>query len=719
MGTCVSINADIPDYSRKLSKTFRLPTLDAYQTSGCCHLDIWERETNVFQCYACGCILDETHTSREISWKNTIDAQDASCPGDGILRGVSIGWLLAFTAEHDLWSVPTWVVRRDLVFPATRGSRCRFVELPEMRAHVGRASTYVSHCWGAPFGLLAAALMDGGADPRRFVWVDLFAVRQWPSIRPDLHLEAVISQCSSFMLVSPFDETLNALNPNCNDLQIISKNTLTTVPLFRLWCLAELNIAARIAEMVVIIKVGELIDSEDPKMKIFGRKESSHMLLSLLHLVQVNAAQTSLVSDKAFLLQEIQKSEGGALGLLQAVRAKLVSSIYCGEADRSSLVALAAIGDAEPRRQVLSELDLEVRRQFFCIVARSGYFNLLKDMLESCYLPDINITDDEGCTACILAAEGGHTQCLQALVKFGCDVDARNMYGRTACMLASKAGHSACLQTLLEHSCHVDIQDNNGMSACMVAARNNHVDCLQLLIFHHCDVDAADTHGMTASMHAAHEDNVDCQKLLVQSGCSLNKLSNDSWTACMYAADNGANNCLQLLVERGCNINVSDEIGMTACMLAAQHGHVLCLETLIRNQCQIESRNAMGRTASMYAAQGNHDACLKLLLESGCEVDVQDHQGMTACILSARKGHEKCLRLLLEHGCDVDATAKNGMTAFMFAAANGCESCMELLLKNNCDIQAVDHRDRTAFMLAKDTKSLSTRSLFDFDDKLS
>ena len=686
----------------------------------CDHCDVIENVHRQYECLLCGAMLeDEERLQQELEWKTHIEAQDSSCPEDGILRGVSIGWLLAFTAEHYLWQVPTWVVRRDLVFPATRGSRCRFVELPEMRAFVGRASTYVSHCWGAPFGLLAAALMDGGADPRRFVWIDLFAVRQWPSIRPDLQFEAVISQCSSFMIVSPFDEKLDSLSPSTSDLQNIPKSTLTTVPLFRLWCLAELNIAARIPEMVVIIKVGELIDTDDPKMKTFGKKEDSHMLLSLLHLVQVNVAHTSLASDKTFLLDHIQNTEGGVLGLLHAVRTKLISSIYCGEGCQSSLVALAAIGDAEPRRQVLSEMDLDVRRQYFCIVARCGYFKLLMDMLESCYLPDINAQDDQGCTACILAAEGGHTECLQALVKFGCDVDAKNAYGRTACMLVSKAGHSNCLQTLLEHNCNVNTQDNNGMTACMYAARNNHANCLELLIAHHSDVNASDTHGMTASMHAAHEDNFDCLSLLIQNGCSLDQLSQDSWTACMYAADSGANACLRLLVEKGCSINVSDEIGMTACMLAAQHGHVECLETLMQNNCDIESRNAMGRTASMHAAQGNHDACLHLLLEHGCEVDVQDHQGMTACIISARKGNEKCLRLLLEYGCDVDVTAKNGMTAFMYASANGCESCMELLLKNNCDTQIADHRGRTAFMLSNDKWKGSTRSLFDFDDKLS
>ena len=705
----------MPEYTRKIRKSIRMPTFDAYQSNGCCHHDIWEREVNVFQCYACGCILDETYSIREINWKKAIDAEDTSSPEDALLRGVTIGWLLDFTVEHDLWHVPTWVVRRDWVFPATRASRCRFVDLPEMRAFVGRASTYVSHCWGAPFGLIVAALLDGGGDPRRLVWIDLFAVRQWPSSRPDLHLQTVISQCSSFMLVSPFDESLSHLQSKDTLSVNVSKTSLTTIPFFRLWCLTELSIAARIPEMVIILKVGTLVDNDDSKIRTLGVKDVSHMLLSLVHLVDANTANTSLLSDKAFLLQEIQKSEDGIESLHLAVRAKLISSIYRGEGEKTSLVALAAIGDVDPRQQVMTEQDPLIRRQYFFIVAKSGYYKLLMDMLESFYLSDVNTQDDEGNTACMLAAEGGHTLCLQLLIKFGCDVDLKNIYGRSACMLASKVGHASCLQVLLDENCNIDMQDNNGMNACMFAALNDHPNCLKLLLSRHCLVDAFDTHGMTACMHAASENNVECLKLLLQSDISMNMLSYDGWTACMYAADKGSNSCLKLLIESGCDVNAVDEIGMTACMLAAQHGHLDCLETLISSKCDVSCRNAMGRTACMCAVQGNHDLSLRLLLENGCDINAQDHQGMTACVLAAWRGSESCLKLLLEHGCDVDAASKNGKTAFMYAAENGNEGCMELLLKYNCDTQAVDQCGRTAYMIANEAGKESCRKFLHFE----
>ena len=87
---------------------------------------------------------------------------------------------------------------RDIIKPMTAMTRCRFAELPEFRDIVGEAQarrsplastapttvqrsspippsqpqSFGSHCWGAEWGLLVAALADG-ADPNRRVWIDV------------------------------------------------------------------------------------------------------------------------------------------------------------------------------------------------------------------------------------------------------------------------------------------------------------------------------------------------------------------------------------------------------------------------------------------------------------------------------------------------------------------------------------------------------------------
>ena len=48
---------------------------------------------------------------------------------------------------------------------------------------------------------MVAAILDGGADHNRCVWLDIFAIRQWPSRTPDLDFASTIENCTSFMVV--------------------------------------------------------------------------------------------------------------------------------------------------------------------------------------------------------------------------------------------------------------------------------------------------------------------------------------------------------------------------------------------------------------------------------------------------------------------------------------------------------------------------------------
>ena len=82
-------------------------------------------------------------------------------------------------------------------------SRCRFTELPEMAVDdaVGLSVVFVSHCWGASWGTLVAAVSDS-IPSGSHVWIDVFAVRQWAGNEADLDFTAVIAQSTSVLLVS-------------------------------------------------------------------------------------------------------------------------------------------------------------------------------------------------------------------------------------------------------------------------------------------------------------------------------------------------------------------------------------------------------------------------------------------------------------------------------------------------------------------------------------
>ena len=107
--------------------------------------------------------------------------------------GIHIDFLLYLTDELDLWEWKTWEVVQFLVKPATeQHNRCRFAELPLVRRFTGPATVFASHCWGAKWGDLVAAVCAGADKARRVVWIDVFAVRQWPGNGADLDFRGVI-----------------------------------------------------------------------------------------------------------------------------------------------------------------------------------------------------------------------------------------------------------------------------------------------------------------------------------------------------------------------------------------------------------------------------------------------------------------------------------------------------------------------------------------------
>ena len=92
--------------------------------------------------------------------KATAAVQSLGSRRHDLMCGVKLGFLKKFVEDYDCGGMTTYEVVRDIIKPLTRQRRCRYVELPEVVATdcVGPASLFVSHTWGAPFGLLVGGL---------------------------------------------------------------------------------------------------------------------------------------------------------------------------------------------------------------------------------------------------------------------------------------------------------------------------------------------------------------------------------------------------------------------------------------------------------------------------------------------------------------------------------------------------------------------------------
>ena len=222
------------------------------------------------------------------------------------LRGVSIQFLFEFTDLHECWNKSTRSVRREIVMTETADSRCRYAELPHMKecGRTGPATTFVSHAWDGLWGELVHAISEGSYDKARFVWVDIFAIRQWPSRVGDLDFGSTIENCQSFlMFCPPIPEISKTVHINAKKLP---KTVRNKVPLFRIWCNVEVHAAVNMQEkigMPVVIRCGNFNGT---------KFETDYKMLEKLTLMVCNVLDSDATNpqDIADKLLEIKNKVG-------------------------------------------------------------------------------------------------------------------------------------------------------------------------------------------------------------------------------------------------------------------------------------------------------------------------------------------------------------------------------------------------------------------------
>ena len=93
-----------------------------------------------------------------------------------------------------------------------------------------------------------------------------------------------------------------------------------------------------------------------------------------------------------------------------------------------------------------------------------------------------------GCTLLLIAAEHGHKEIVELLLKRGAEADARDGEDCTALMAAAAHGHEQVAEMLLRHGAGIHLQDSAGITALMMAAANGHEQVAEMLLRHGAEI---------------------------------------------------------------------------------------------------------------------------------------------------------------------------------------------------------------------------------------
>lgn len=86
------------------------------------------------------------------------------------------------------------------------------------------------------------------------------------------------------------------------------------------------------------------------------------------------------------------------------------------------------------------------------------------------------------------AAQYGHPETIEVLLKSGIAKDSRNKMDRTALHVATTEGHIECVRFLLLGGCDVDAKDMIRMTPLHWAIQRGHTQIIELLLEHGADV---------------------------------------------------------------------------------------------------------------------------------------------------------------------------------------------------------------------------------------
>ncbi len=210
------------------------------------------------------------------------------------------------------------------------------------------------------------------------------------------------------------------------------------------------------------------------------------------------------------------------------------------------------------------------------------------------------------CTALILAADGGHADCVRLLVDSGAAKKLKRFDGYTALMCAAFRGNIECLRVLVEAGAYTTGVDGRGRTALILAASHVSPACMQLLLDVVVDPNAADDMGLTTLMHVISSD---------RRGEAVR--------------DRAA--CVSLLLECDAKPDARDISGRTALIIAASNGNAESVQLLARRGNVLNAKDKYQRTALIWAVVQGNNECVRLLLRvNGIDATIKDDQGFSA-----------------------------------------------------------------------------------------
>lgn len=332
------------------------------------------------------------------------------------------------------------------------------------------------------------------------------------------------------------------------------------------------------------------------------------------------------------------------------------------------------------------------------LAAQGGHEDAIQ-MLVKCRA-EVNACRDDGSTPMLIAANLGHNKVVELLVRSQADVNQAQHDGWAPTCIAAYNGHTKVVDSLIRSWADLNQETNNGSSPIYVAAQNGHTDVIQKLICNRANINHANSAGQTATYIAARWGHDKVIAHLIHSKADIRQTTNNGWTSICIAVDGGHHKVVEQLIQNQVDINKATNHGSTAITIAANAGYNKVLEQLIKGRADVNQAQHDGWTPLCMAAFFGHDRAVEILIQSRAEINRTTNDGSTPAYIAAMEGHGNVVDRLIQRRADINQANKEGITPASTAAERGHMEAAVALIDGKADINRVDKEGRTPLFMA-------------------
>jgi len=250
--------------------------------------------------------------------------------------------------------------------------------------------------------------------------------------------------------------------------------------------------------------------------------------------------------------------------------------------------------------------------------------------------------------ALIGASEHGYTEIVRRLIEKGANLSSpakrekganlniQNEEGETALMIASGGDYTDIVRLLIEAGANLNIQNEDGKTALMFASNT---DIVRLLIEAGANLNLQNNDGHTALITATKRNDIEIVRLLIEAGAArtpaaLNIQDKEQHTALTIACTKGYKTIASLLIKAGANLDLCAEYGLTALHIASKGGNIDIVRLLIEGGAAhtpaINIQTVFGYTALILACKYGHTEIARRLIEAGAHRHIKNGDGENA-----------------------------------------------------------------------------------------